>query len=135
MKVIKLLFLACILCQFSSFADSEVESIPTPEGVAGHYVGSVALSGDHSMEELHDAIILAAKKREWIIKSDMPERIILNLVHRKYDSTLTLDFDLDEVRIFSDSCRIKGKKRKPKDPKGWIKNIKKDIPLYLNLTS
>ena len=79
-------------------------------------------------------IAKAAVGRRWTITKKTKEKIIIHLVHRGYDSTLTFGYNSKEVKIYSDSWTVSksGVKKKKKDPEGWIDNLKKDLPVFMN---
>lgn len=116
--------------------------------IKGHSVGNIVLSQTYPIEEVQKAVCKAATRREWTVVESTSERVVIYLEHRKYESTLTFLLSDSNIKIYSDSYKIKKSKRKPistssidvreterikqQDPKGWIDNLKKDIPIYLD---
>lgn len=86
------------------------------------------------IEGAQRAVIKAAIGRHWKIVLKKDDQVILNLVHRGYDSTLTFNLEKKQIKLFSDSWTTnkKGEKKKKKDPKGWIENLRKDILVFMN---
>jgi hypothetical protein len=84
------------------------------------------------MEGTQKAILKAAVGRRWKIKEKTVGKVVIQLVHRGYDSKLTFLYSKNEVKVFSDSWTIKKSGAKKKDPEGWIENLKKDLPVFMN---
>jgi len=84
-------------------------------------------------KDVRATLLRAATARRWTIVERQDGRIVINLAHRGYDATLTLVYDDDSIDIYSDSWRVnkKGERKKREDPEGWIINLAKDIPIYL----
>lgn len=87
-----------------------------------------------SEEGTQSSIIKAAIGRRWNIVKKEDDITIINLTHRGYDSTLTFTIEDSKIYIQSDSWTTdkNGEKKKRKDPKGWIENIRKDIIVFMN---
>ena len=98
-----------------------------------NHKGSVAVPDGMTSEQVQKAIIKAAIGRRWDIETSENGLVVLRLVHRGYDSTLNITFDDNNVDVYSDSWATKrnGDRKKPKDPDGWIENLKKDIDVFL----
>jgi len=124
------------LCAFATSGAEENTRIN------GHSVGLIELGQAFPLEEIEQAICQAAAKREWSIIERQPDRVVIYLAHRKYESTLSFSLTESQIEVFSDSYKIKKlennsepqkiERIKEEDPKGWIDNLKKDIPLFLN---
>lgn len=117
--------LALLMGVFSAIAleakeKYQVKPVEIPDG----------LSRDGAMA----SIVNAAIGRRWNIVKKTDDQIILNLKHRGYDSTLTLQIKSSRINISSDSWTVdkKGEKKKKKDPAGWIENLRKDIVVFMN---
>ncbi len=121
------LFLAVGLSA-SHAGDSKKKDKPT------NLVGTVTVPEGMTMEEVKKSVVKAAIGRRWNIIETAKGKVIINLVNRGYDSTLTIIYTKKIVEIYSDSWVVKksGERKKKKDPRGWIENIKKDIGVFLN---
>lgn len=108
------------LAQAANEPTNLVATVDVPEGL--------------SLEDISEVIVKKAIARQWLIKDKSDDTVIINLVHRGWDSTLTLVYDQKQVKIYSDSWVLdkKGNKKKRKEPAGWIKNIKNDVAVGLS---
>jgi hypothetical protein len=105
-----------------------------PDQEPANHVGTIAVPDGLPLEGVEKSIAKAAVGRRWTITKKTKEKIIIHLVHRGYDSTLTFGYNSKEVKIYSDSWTVSksGVKKKKKDPEGWIDNLKKDLPVFMN---
>ena len=95
---------------------------PTP-------VATIALPSKLTAETTNKIILRAAIGRKWTVLKTTPNSVVIHLVHRGYDATLTFKHDAKRITIDSDSWLVSksGVKKKRKDPEGWIENLEKDI--------
>lgn len=110
------------------------QAVEKPEKQPTNHVATVPVPEGLSAESTEKAIIMAAIGRRWTIQEKSNGKVVLHLVHRGFDSTLTLLYTIQEIKIYSDSWTIKksGTKKKRKDPEGWIGNLQKDLPVFMN---
>ncbi len=96
-------------------------------------VASIALPSKLTPKSVEKVILRAAIGRKWKIIKKAPGCVVIHLVHRGYDSTLTFNYDDRRIKIISDSWVISrsGIKKKRKDPTGWIENLEKDIKAFI----
>ena len=115
-------------------SNSATQAADAPSNKPTNHVGTIAVPDGLSMEGTQKAILKAAVGRRWEIKEKTVGKVVIQLVHRGYDSKLTFLYSKNEVKVFSDSWTIKksGAKKKKKDPEGWIENLKKDLPVFMN---
>ena len=129
-KILQFFLFALILAATTTAFQAASHSTKTPT----NHVGTIAAPDGLSMEGIQKAILKAAVGRKWEVKEKIEGKVVIQLVHRGYDSTLTFHYTKNEVKVYSDSWTIKksGAKKKKKDPDGWIENLKKDLPVFMN---
>jgi hypothetical protein len=96
-------------------------------------VQSFSVSGSNK-ELIHDAIVKSALNREWTITDNQSGIVSCQLTHRTYDSTLTFNYNKEKVEIYSVSYKINKstkKRLKRSEPDDWIRNLQKDILVFL----
>ncbi|MCC5835268.1 MAG: hypothetical protein JJU20_11075 [Opitutales bacterium] len=102
--------------------------------ILGDKVASIELYPDLSMEEARQVIVKTVLNRSWAIVEEDEEAgiVVVNLVHRRHDSTLYLVYTTDSLTIHSDSWRINrsGERMRRDHPSGWINNIEKDVKVF-----
>ena len=92
-----------------------------------------------SGEAANDAIIRAARGRKWACKELENGDIEAKLVHRSFDSTLTFKLREGTIEVWSVSYKTSYRKsnkkyierKKREEPESWIRNLHKDILVYL----
>lgn len=100
----------------------------------GNFHSQVVVPGELDKETVQRVILKAAIARRWNIVRKSDEIVAINLVNRGYDANLYFVYDEKKIDIYSDSFVVnkRGERKKRKEPKGWIANIKKDIGVFLN---
>ena len=86
-----------------------VETIDVPDG--------------KNMAELHNAILAAAQKYSWTIQGDTLGKLILHQANKRWDCTLAIVYNANNIYIHCASAR-NGKKAVPS---GWIANMRAGI--------
>lgn len=94
-------------------------------------------AGKLSVQEVHDAVLAASINRQWEVKEDSTERIVIYLNHRKNEATVTYLVSDKSVEAYCEGYATNGKgvRKKPEQPSGWLKNLKEDIGKQLNLAA
>jgi hypothetical protein len=121
--------LLIIMTANASFAgDSKKKEKPT------NLVGVVTVPDGMLIEGVQKSVMKAVIGRRWNIVKKFDDRVIINITQKRYDATLTIVYNTENVKIYSDSWALKrsGERKKKKDPESWIENIKKDIGVFLN---
>jgi hypothetical protein len=92
-----------------------------------------------SVEQMREIARRTAIHREWQVIGDYPREnlLVLNLVHRRSDSTLYLVYDAETVRFYSDSWQLdrQGNRRGRAEPTGWLRNLERDLTRNLALAA
>lgn len=104
-------------------SNSATQAADAPSNKPTNHAGTIAIPDGLSMEGTQKAILKAAVGRRWEIKEKTVGKVVIQLVHRGYDSKLTFLYSKNEVKVFSDSWTIKSlelKKRK-RIPKAGLK--------------
>jgi hypothetical protein len=80
-------------------------------------------------------MVLAA--RQWNIREKADGRVAGYLKHRSNEATVTLVYDATKVDVYCVGWAIDkktGERKKPEQPKGWLKNIQSDLTKVFNRT-
>lgn len=98
-------------------------------------VGTITVPAGAKLDKVAMAVRSAFLGRKWGILRDESGVIIGHLKHRKWDATLTVEFDEKQIKIYSDSWEVtdRGVRIKPDLNEGWLKNIKNDISIGLGI--
>ncbi|MCD8481631.1 MAG: hypothetical protein LR015_02480 [Verrucomicrobia bacterium] len=107
------------------FADNK----PNAEQDYGNLVITVPIAGELQADNVKRLIVATVVGREWRVVSSEDNKVVANLVHRRYDSTLTFIYTDSVIRVYSYSYQIDRNQRRLRrdDPKGWIRNIERDL--------
>lgn len=119
-------FLAILLLSVAVvFADNK----PNAEQDYGNLVITVPIAGELQADNVKRLIVATVVGREWRVVSSEDNKVVANLVHRRYDSTLTFIYTDSVIRVYSYSYQIDRNQRRLRrdDPKGWIRNIERDL--------
>lgn len=96
-------------------------TIPIPEGRV-------------SLKQVHAAVLQGAIGREWGVKQDTETRVIIYLLHRKNEATVT--FLISEKSVEADCVGYavdkSGNRKNPEQPEGWLRNLRQDITKGIN---
>ncbi|MCC5806222.1 MAG: hypothetical protein JJU00_07825 [Opitutales bacterium] len=89
-----------------------------------------------SAGEMREHILRTAINREWNVVDDDREKnlVVINLVHRRNDSTLYIVYDAERARYYSDSWRLnrRGDRVRRDEPTGWLGNLEGDLKRSIN---
>ncbi|MCC5838605.1 MAG: hypothetical protein JJT96_00660 [Opitutales bacterium] len=92
-----------------------------------------------SAGQMREIVRRTAIHREWQVIGDHPGEnlLVLNLVHRRSDSTLYLVYDEETVRFYSDSWQLdrQGNRRGRAEPTGWLRNLDRDLTRNIALAA
>ncbi|HTB80272.1 MAG TPA: hypothetical protein VK717_05240 [Opitutaceae bacterium] len=102
--------------------------------VAGDPVFTIDVPGGLGTSSVHDAVKAAAVGREYLIKEDKPDELVLALTHRKYEAHFTVVFDAKSVKLYSDSYEIDGSGARTKKtvPELWVRFLHEDLTANLD---
>lgn len=127
------ILVALLVLPFSGLLASDSDA-KEPIEIQGDRVAKLDLSPDLSLEDARQVVLRTVLNRGWeIVEEDENAGIlVVNLVHRRHDSTLYLVYTTDSLTIHSDSWRINrsGDRTGRDHPSGWIGNIEKDVKVF-----
>ncbi len=85
--------------------------------------------GKLTLKQIHDAVIRAAIGREWSVKEDNDTKVVVYLLHRKNEATVTFQITEKSVEAYCAGYAVdkNGQRKKPEQPAGWLNYLKKDI--------
>jgi hypothetical protein len=91
-------------------------TIPVPEGKL-------------TLKQIHDAVLRGVLNREWTVKEDNETKLVAYLLHRKNEATVTFQLTEKSVEAYCLGFEVdkNGTRKKPEQPTGWLKFLKKDI--------
>ena len=112
---------ALLLCVSTSLA-----------AATGVPVGSVRVPEGLSEAKVRAIVAETFVARSWTVER-VGDDIVGRLVHRGYDATVTAVQRDGLVNLYSDSWKTNrnGERVKREQPKGWIDNLRKDLPKRL----
>lgn len=91
-------------------------------------------AGRVSLKQVHDAVVRAAIGRDWNIVKDQDMRVVIHLLHRKMDATVTFEITKQDIRAYCVGYKVKsdGERVKPELPRGWLRYLQRDIRKLLD---
>ncbi len=95
---------------------------------------SVPLPPSLTEAEVESALVSTLEGRKWTVTERSPQQVVGTLVHRGFDAKVILKVEGPLVKILNDS-RYKSPQTgqlEPAIPKGWLKNIEKDLQASLS---
>ena len=102
----------------------------------------IAVSSKLDLAKVEKAVKQALVKREWLIVSDEPGRIVASYDRREFTSRIGIAYDNKQVQVsYITSTGLKyevkkdGEKLIHKNYMAWIQNLVTDIGSYLPLAS
>jgi hypothetical protein len=101
----------------------------------GELFGSVPVPAGLSKTAVQDAIVAVLLGRQWGVQSKDDGVVVGYLKHRSNEATVTLTYDTSKVDIYCVGYEIDkktGVRKKPEQPKGWLKNIQGDLVKNFN---
>lgn len=104
----------------------------------GVLAGTVVVPDGMLPHEVQDAAVMTLAGREWGIRHKDEERVVGYLKHRSNEATVTLIYRDSKVEVYCVGWAIDkrtGARKKPEQPKGWLKNIMADLTKNLNQMS
>ncbi len=96
-------------------------TIPVPEGRV-------------SLKQVHAAVLQGALGRQWGVKQDTEAKVIIYLLHRKNEATVTFLISEKSVEAYCVGYAVdeSGNREKPQQPERWLKNLRQDITKRIN---
>lgn len=125
--------LSLVLAAVTLFLTASVtRADETPAGALAFTLDVPA--GKLSTKEVHDVVVSASIAREWTVKEDGTERVVIYLNHRKNEATVTYLISDKQVQAYCEGYATNGKgtRKGAEQPTGWLNNLKKDISKGLN---
>jgi len=101
----------------------------------GPVVFTVAVPHDKvSLKQAHDAVVRAALGREWNVQDDHEKKVVIHLLHRKNEATVTFLITDESIEAHCVGYAVDkaGNREKPEQPTGWLKYLERDITKALN---
>jgi hypothetical protein len=121
-----------VLCLGCCAAWARATDVPPSEPVRV-LAATVAIPEGVPADAVQEAIVRADAGRAWTIKEKGDGRVVLFLAHGGWRSTLTLEYDAREVKVFSNSAKLdrKGRPKKYAVPERWVNYLKLDLTKHL----
>jgi hypothetical protein len=82
-----------------------------------------------------NACVKAALGRKWNIVTKQDSILEINLKQKGWDATAYFVVKDDVVVLYSDSYVVNkktGERKKKKDPDGWLRNLEKDVKVFMD---
>lgn len=91
-------------------------------------------AGRVSLKQVHDAVLKAAIGRGWTVQKDQDMKIVIHLLHRRYDATVTFQITDKNIQAFCIGYKVnrEGQRVKPEQPRSWLRYLQRDITKALN---
>ncbi len=126
-------FLTAILAFLFSASATQADDAPS----MGAHAFDIDVPADKvTVAQLHDIVMTASIKRQWIVKVDTAEKVSVYLNHRKIEATVTYVISENQIKAYCDGYALnsQGTRLKPTQPTKWLNNLKKDISTLINLS-
>lgn len=97
--------------------------------------GSVPVPASLSKDAVQGVIIETFVGRAWAIQEKADGKVVGYLKHRHSEATVTMVYDDKQVSLYSVGYEIDkttGARKEPKQPEGWLKNLRSDLAKRLN---
>ena len=96
-------------------------TIPVPEGKI-------------SLKQVHAAVLQGAIAREWSVKEDTETKVVIYLLHRKNEATVTFLISEKSVEAYCVGYAVdkSGNRKKPEQPEGWLNYLRREITKRIN---
>ena len=110
-------------------------AVAADEPDIGPVVFTVAVPHDKvSLKQAHDAVVRAALGREWTVKDDHEKKVVIHLLHRKNEATVTFLITDESIEAHCVGYAVDkaGNREKPEQPTGWLKYLERDITKAIN---
>ena len=111
--------------------------VPAPNSAAD--LGPLAFTipvpeGRVSLKQVHAAVLQGAIGREWNVKQDTETKVIIYLLHRRNEATVTFLISATSVEAYCVGYAVDkaGNRKKPEQPEGWLNNLRQDITKGIN---
>jgi hypothetical protein len=93
--------------------------------------------GKTTIRDLHNYVIRAALRREWKVIQEENERIVIYLLHRKQEATVTFLITDHSVEAYCVGYQVDnaGERKAPEQPTRWLNYLKADIAKYASETT
>lgn len=88
-------------------------------------------------DAIRDVVVTALLKREWKLVSKSEDTVVVNLVHRGFDTTLTVELGGKELQVWSESWKLDkaGNRKERAQNERWLANVRKDISVGLGIAA
>lgn len=131
-------FAACLsLVMMTGAAFAAMAPVPAPENDNdwGILAFTIPLpEGKVSQKQVHAAVLKAAIGREWSVKVDLANKVVIHLLHRSNEATVTFLISEKNIEAYCLGYAVdkQGNHKKPEQPERWLNYLKKDITEAIN---
>lgn len=108
---------------------------PIKEESLGQPYASVKIPPGLDQAAAMKACVNSALGRKWGIVTKQDDILEINLKQKGWDATAYFVVKDDVVVLYSDSYVVDkktGEKKKKKDPDGWLRNLEKDVRVFMD---
>lgn len=100
---------------------------------AGELAFTVSVPQTVTVQQAHDIAVAVSRGREWIVKQDGADQVVIYLNHRKIEATVTYVISDKDVQAYCDAYTTDGKgvRKGPTQPTRWLKYLQEDITARL----
>lgn len=87
-----------------------------------------------SAGDVEEVIVSTLRNRKWTVTERSPQQVVGTLVHRGFEAKVILKVEGNLVKILNDSyynSPVTGQ-LEPAIPKGWLRNLQKDLTTFLS---
>ena len=81
------------------------------------------------LAEIGRTLVAVSSARTWTVKEKSDGKIVVQLIHRKIDATVTYVFTEQKIQAYCESYQVdsSGKRGKPEQPTRWLKYLQDDL--------
>lgn len=96
---------------------------------AGELAFTIDLPAGRSLADIGNTLVVISSARTWNIKERADDRLVIQLVHRKVDATVTYLISEQKILAYCEGYQVdgNGKRGKPEQPARWLKYLQEDI--------
>ncbi len=90
---------------------------------------TVTIPANLSPQVVEHLMVLTLKNRKWTVVQQSPQEVVGQLNHRRFQAKTILKVDSNIIQILNDSSYKAADSAEPEPgiPKGWLKNLQKDL--------
>jgi hypothetical protein len=94
----------------------------------------VAIPSTLKPQDVEEVMALAFIGRKWAVAQRSPQEVVGTLDHRGFKAKATLKVDGNVIKILNDSQYLSPEsgKLEPAVPRGWLRNLEKDLNAYIS---